>query len=167
MLKWFLRCGGVCAALFLMLAAHAADYIWLEAENPTRENVTTTPADAPNPQFISGGKWLNYTVGEGDVQKTVPKEGALFSYDFTANTAGAYEVWMRQGFISLRKPFQWRIDQGEWKQKNSTDSTPDMMRLAEWVEVAWLKLGSANLTAGAHTLQIGIPLLPDAYTGAG
>ena len=161
MVKWFARCGSALAFLLLVRAAHAADYVWIEAETPTRSNVQTKPTAPPTPEFISGGHWLNYSVGEGDVEKTAPKDGALFEYDFTAKTAGTYEAWMRMGFVSQRKAFQWRIDQGDWQQQTGTEPYTDLMRLAFWEEVAWLKLGTTDLAAGEHTLQFREPVTYD------
>lgn len=70
------------------------------------------------------------------------------------NTRSASPFWNRVGYEFVRSPFEWRVDDGDWKRAAPDDLTVDLIPLAEWTEVAWLQLGEANLSAGTHTLQI-------------
>jgi beta-galactosidase len=143
---------GICC--FLATQAFAADYVWLEGENPTSKNLDVAGVGWGNTQFLSQGKWLNVNIEAGKVEAQCPKEGVLLGYDFQAPSAGGYEVWNRIGMEFVRSPFEWRIDQGEWQTIKPTDLTTDLMEIAEWCEVAWIKMGAADLTPGKHTLQI-------------
>jgi beta-galactosidase len=78
----------------------------------------------------------------------------LLSYKFNLKSAGKHEIWNRVGFEFVRSPFEWRVDGGEWNKSSPDDLTTDLMPLAEWTEVAWLKLGERDLKVGDHTLDI-------------
>ncbi len=75
-------------------------------------------------------------------------------YDFTIDQPGGYEAWDRIGFESARSPFAWRIDGEAWRTITPEMLTCDLVELGFWCEVAWIKLGDAELSAGKHTLQI-------------
>lgn len=158
----------VCCLMLALFAGHLrapraqtrparADAVWIEGEEPTtKNNDAATFSGWGNKQYLSGEKWLNLAVDEADVPQKLPKEGALFSYDFQA-PAGRREVWAHIGYEFVRSFFQWRIDQGAWQDVKPTNLTTDLMDIAVWCEVAWLKLGDAELSAGKHTLQVRIP----------
>ncbi len=118
--------------------AWAADFVWLEGEAPTSANVEAKGQGWSNADYLSGGQWLIVQVAHSDLAK-LPKEGVLLGYDFTAPSAGHYQIWDRIGYEFVRSPFDWRIDGGEWKTIKPTDFTTDCMDLSEWVEMAWIQ----------------------------
>ena len=138
-------------------ALSAADYVWLEGESPATKNFEVKASGWGNQQYLSKETWLHVTVDK-DMEKTVPEGGIVLAYDFEAPSAGRYEVWNRIGFEFVRSPFQWRIDQGEWRDVAPTDLTTDLMEISLWCEVAWLKMGEADLAKGKHTLAIRLPV---------
>ena len=89
------------------------------------------------------------------------EEAVLVGYPFQIRKAGKYEVWDRIGFEFVRTLFEYRIDDGEWKQIRPDELTTDLMELAFFCEVAWIKLGDAELTAGDHMLEIRVPKMKD------
>ncbi|MGA2499184.1 MAG: glycoside hydrolase family 2 TIM barrel-domain containing protein [Tepidisphaeraceae bacterium] len=141
-------------ALLAALRATAADYVWIEGESPTSRNIDLKPAGAGNPQWLSGQQWLSVNIAPADVPKAVPKDGVLLGYEFKTLSAGKYEIWNRIGMEFIRSPFDWRIDDGDWRTILPTDFTTDLMELAVWNEVAWIKMGEVDLKAGPHRLQI-------------
>ena len=145
----------VCAALigWSGLAAMGADFVWLEGES-AQTTFNVNRAGWGRSQFLSAGNWLHVSVDEGKVEKDVPDAGIVLNYDFPSPTAGRYEVWNRVGFEFVRSPFEWRLDDGPWQTASPTNLTTDLMELANWTEVAWLKLGDAELKAGGHRLQV-------------
>ncbi|MCY3017914.1 MAG: hypothetical protein NTW87_02630 [Planctomycetota bacterium] len=146
----------IVVALALLLAARAwsADYVWLEGEAPTTKPADAKSAGAGNAQYLSQQKWLDINIEAAKVEKAVPKDGILVGYEFEAPTAGKYEVWNRVGMEFVRAPFDWRIDQGAWQTIQPADLTTDLMELSLWTEVAWIKMGESDLTAGKHVLEI-------------
>jgi len=147
------------SAFSLLLAvasgAAAADYVWIEGEKPTSKNYEgAVPAGVEKPRFLSEEKWLCVSLPPEKVEKACPKDGILIGYDFEPPAAGKYEIWNRIGMEFVRSPFDWRIEQGEWKTITPQDLTTDLMEVGFWNEVAWYKMGDADLAAGKHTLQI-------------
>ena len=140
----------------LSLPAQAAPFVWLEGESGTA-NVPVSTGGWGNTNFLSGNQWLSVTIDEGKVDGAVPAEGVLIRYPFTIEKDAAYEVWNRIGYEFVRSPFDWRVDNGEWKSITPEDLTTDLMDLSFFVEVAWIKLGDSTLAAGPHTLEIRLP----------
>ena len=85
-------------AFFLALPAFAADYVWLEGEAPSAHNIDAPAKGWGNKQFLSQQAWLNIDIPADQVEAKVPKDGAVFSYDFNAPSAGKYDAWNRFGF---------------------------------------------------------------------
>ena len=131
-----------CGALLASRAATPA-FIWLEGE-AARTTFKANIAGWGRPQFLSASNWLHVSVEEDKVEKAVPDDGILLEYPFTAPKTGRYEVWNRIGFEFVRSPFDWRIDDGAWQTASPDELTTDLMELATWCEVAWLKLGDAG-----------------------
>ncbi len=132
----------------------AQEYVWMEGEAPTRATVKFETGGWGHADFLSGGSWLHGSVEPQDLEKKVPAEGAVLSYDFDAKTAGDYEAWVRIGYEFARSPFSWRLDGGVWKESKPEELTTDLMALQDWNEVAWLKLGGVTLPPGKHTFEI-------------
>ncbi len=140
------------------VSACAQEYVWLEGESPTAANLEVGSSGWGNTQFLSEASWLHVSIEEGQVGEKVPEGGGLLTYEFTPPAAGTYEVWNRIGFEFVRSVFDWRVDRGEWRRVSPDDLTSDLMEIAEWCEVAWLKLGEVDLTAGQHTLEVRLPV---------
>jgi beta-galactosidase len=149
-------------ALNLCSLAAAADFVWLEGEQPTRANYQPKPEGVGRPEFLSEKGWFKVAIDAGQVERETPAEGVLLDYAWDAKTAGEYEVWARIGYEFVRAPFDWRIDGGEWKAVSPEELTTDLMELSFWTEVAWLKLGKQPLAAGRHTLSFRLPKTKDA-----
>jgi beta-galactosidase len=133
--------------------AAAPAHIWLEGESAqTTFNVKV--AGWGRPHFLSSSNWLHVSVDEANVEKEVPATGILLAYNFTCAKAGKYELWNRIGFEFARSAFEWRMDEGGWQLVKPDELTTDLMELAFWCEVAWLKMGEPELAAGQHRLQI-------------
>lgn len=157
---WFLRRSATLTALILILCfgAFAADdpppFIWVEGENTAAANVKLNVAGWGRKEFLSDEKWLQVSIDADKVEKELPEGGAVLRYEFSALKDAEYEVWNRIGFEFVRSPFAWRIDDSAWKTISPDELTTDLMEIAEWTEVAWLKLGTARLTPGKHMLEI-------------
>ncbi len=162
------RFAGLAAALTLfappaLARRQSADFIWLEGESPTAANVKNggdlkfETAAWGHTEFFSGGKWLQVSVDADKVEKAAPDEGVLLKYAFDAPQPSDYEIWNRIGYEFARSPFQWRMDSGAWRIVAPDELTTDLMEFATWNELAWLRLGRQNLTAGQHTLTIRLP----------
>ncbi len=144
--------------------AHAQnDFVWVESQdtasiNVKNDKIKTEVGGWGHKEFLSGDSWFQVKVDNGgDVDKVVPDDGIVLSYKINTPKDAKYEVWNRIGYEFVRSPFEWRIDGGEWARKTPDDLTTDLMELAVWTEVAWLKLGEAQLGVGAHTLEIRLP----------
>ena len=138
------------------LSAARADTIWLEGEagQTTAKNQGAGGAPAG---YLSGDQWLQVMIDEEKIAQDTPPEGILIRYAFSLTKGGAHEIWNRIGYEFVRSPFEWRLDQGEWKQVSPDELTTDLMELSFFREVAWLQLGKRDLAAGAHTLEIKLP----------
>jgi len=146
----------------LPAAAPAGEFIWIEAEQPTKTNLQPKLAGWGRTEFLSDGNWLSYSVEADKVEATVPGDGVLMEYDLKAHQAAKYEVWTRIGFEFARSPFAWRIDEQDWATVSPDDLTTDLMEVGQWCEVAWFKLGEQQLSAGQHKLTIKLPKTKDA-----
>jgi len=135
----------------------AADYVWIEGENPTTSNFEVKGVGWGNKQYLSKEAWVHVVIDK-DIEKTAPAGGVVLGYDFEAPSAGRYEVWNRIGFEFVRSLIQWRIDNGEWNDVAPADLTTDLMEIALWCEVAWIRMGAADLAPGKHTLQVRLPV---------
>jgi len=144
------------SAVLFCHAAHAAS-AWIEGE----ANVSVAPASVKaeavgwgHADWLSGGKWMQVSVDADKVDAGVPGEGVDVSYKFDLAAAGNETVWGRIGYEHVRSPFEWRVDGGAWTRIEPAQNSVDVEELATWNPVAWLRLGTANLQAGAHTLDV-------------
>ena len=159
MLRIFARASFLLPFIF---AAHFAfavppGFIWIEGEKYASLTLSGKPvnvSDWGKPAFLSGGKWLHISLDAADVEKTVPPDGIVLSYDLSAPAPGNYALWNRVGYEFARSPFEWRVDEGAWQTTKPDALTTDLMELSDWNEVAWLKLGQQTLAVGPHKLQI-------------
>jgi beta-galactosidase len=136
----------------------ADDAIWIEGEQPSGGKVEApSTVNAPErADYLSGGKWLTISVPEKDVEQVIPEGGLQVAWDFQAAKDGHYQVWERYGMESIRSPWSWRIDDGAWQDIPGAPDQPyvDLMDPGFWVELAWTKLGEADLKAGAHKIAV-------------
>ena len=137
------------------------NYVWVEGETPSAANFKVSVSGWGHSEFLSGAKWLQVSVEADKVEKEVPTEGVLLSYNLVTGKSGKYEVWNRIGYEFVRSAFDWRIDAGAWKSVSPNELTTDLMELQDWNEVAWLKLGEQTLSAGAHKLIVRLPKSKD------
>ncbi len=145
--------------LWLLVAARAPAEgpIWLEGESPLRASAAFKSDGWGRSDFLSGRKWLFASIESDQVAKQVPAEGLAARYDFTVATAGKYEIWARLGYEFARSPFRWRVGAAEWTTVASDVLTVDLMAIADFAEVAWLKLGTVDVGQGSHPLEFHIP----------
>ena len=164
--------GGLFFTLMLLVraAAQAAEppaagtppgFIWLEGE-AARTTFAAGRNDAGRPHLLAGGQWLQVSVDADKVEAGVPAEGVRLDYAFQCARAARYEIWNRVGFEFARSAFEWRVDAQAWQTAAPEELTTDLVELGFWMEVAWLKLGAAELTAGEHHLEIRLAKVRDA-----
>ena len=145
------------ACLFVCPVKAASDSVWIEGEATTGvAPVTIKPVieNVGRPGYLSQGSWLHLNIEPSDVEKTVPADGILLTYRFTASRAASYNLWDRVGYEKARSPFEWRIDSGAWTTITPNTNTLDVEELQTWNPIAWLPLGAQQITEGPHTLQI-------------
>ncbi len=140
-------------ALLAPTPAAAADYAWIEAESLTTPPHGFKIGGWGNMHYLSGGNWL-FAAIDGKEAETLPAGGLDLSYPFMTKASGSHEVWARLGYEFVRTPLKWRIDDGPWGEDKPEHLTSDLMSLAEWTELAWVKLGTAELSPGKHTLHL-------------
>ena len=132
---------------------------WIESELPasiTPDTTKTSIDDDGRPQYLSAGKWLKVSIAADDVDKDVPSDGIVVTYNFSVTSAGSYEIWNRIGYEAVRSDFDWRIDGGAWSTVRSTDPTADLVELQTWNPLAWIDMGTQAMAAGSHSIQIRI-----------
>jgi hypothetical protein len=150
----------VLAGVWMCIAsATMADetFVWIEGEKPATKNVAPTLNGWGDSKVLSGEAWLSLVIEDKDVATKTPSEGALIAYEFDVKSAGNYEVWDRLGYANGRSAFEWRIDQGQWQTVKPEQWAGNMMEIAGFCQVSWLKLGQADLTAGKHKIEFRIP----------
>ncbi|MCW3100449.1 MAG: Beta-galactosidase/beta-glucuronidase [Chthonomonadaceae bacterium] len=142
-------------------AQGSAPYLWIEGEATGTINVKPNIAGWGHTEFLSDGKWLQISIDADKVEKEIPTGGAVLTYPFRIVQAGDYEVWNRIGYEFVRSPFEWRVDASVWNTVTPDALTTDLMELADWTEVAWIKLGASALQPGVHRLEIRLPVTKD------
>ncbi len=144
-------------ALLATVVVQTPEIAWIEGEKPLATNMPIVSGAPGNKERLSGESWLQVVAEADQVQKVVPVGGALVTYDFPISAAGSREVWARIGYEFARAPFEWRIDSGPWTKVSPDEVTTDAVPLADWNEVAWLKLTTTPLLMGTHKIDFRIP----------
>jgi len=130
------------------VASAAADYVWWEAENAVRSNLTPEmsfkPASAQEASLLSGGGW----VGR---DPKIPAAECFAEYAVTAPQDGTYGFYARKFW--KHGPFRWRFDAQPWQQVTGDVALLDSSSLKSAC-VNWIHAGKVTLTAGEHTLRI-------------
>ena len=134
------------AVACLIAHAGAADpgVVWVEGESAVSSDCTPNPwySEAVQKGMLSGGGWLtNWSERDGTA-----------SYDVAIPAAGDWTLWVRANPVASK--LAWRLDAGAWAEIDTSkasdqvnlanDSRPDLRFLA------WIKVGSLALGAGAH-----------------
>jgi hypothetical protein len=161
--KLFYRCIFAMAAALAACALTASRaetaqpkaFAWVEAETPLKTNLEFE-VSKPKAHLLSGGAMLLKAVTGKDIQQ-VPAQGYSLAYELRVPQAGRYEVWLRVAWEGVRAPFRWRIAGGEWADASPQQRSTNVMALGNWFEIAWLRLGDADLPAGAATIEIHYP----------
>jgi hypothetical protein len=155
-------------ALFAGLAVIAHAGIWIEGESYSE----ATPLKAGDglkqvkgdgrgfaaegwghAEVMSGGQVLHVILQGAEVDKFLPEDGLIISYDVHMEQAGRQQVWARIGYEWARSDFDWRLDDGEWTTCGRQEATCDIQSVQTWNELAWIRLGDVDLAAGPHRLQ--------------
>ena len=142
----------------LVRAADPPDFVWLEGEEPA----SISPADYKpqiagwgHQEYLSQQKWLQISIDDpAKVDQQVPADGIILSYKLETPKDATYEIWNRVGYEKIRSPFDWRIDNADWATITPAQDTLDVEEIQTWNPVGWLKMGTTQLSAGLHTLQI-------------
>ncbi len=145
--------GGIIVAAVASLTVRAGEFVWLEGEAGTA-NVKVNNTGWGNAQFLSEGRWMHVSFEADKVDAEVDAGAVVIQHPFEITKKATYEIWNRIGFEFARSPFEYRIDGGPWKAVGPDDLTADLMEIAFWCEVAWIKMGNAELTGGRHVLEI-------------
>lgn len=152
--QWLCVYVAVCLTVFSNTPAQSQDWVWMEGESAVVTGAKPNISGWGNAQFLSEKKWLQISVDEGKIDADVPEKGISLRYRFQTSKPGSYAIWNRIGYEFVRSPFEWRVDDGAWKQITPDMLTTDLMALQDWTEVAWLKMGEVPLTVGTHQLEI-------------
>ena len=142
-------------ALASLLAASAhAESVWLEAESLAQKPASAITGWA-RPELLSGQQVLGLTFEANNVEAGLPAEGLTLSYPFKTTSSGVYTAWNRVVFEGIRASFEWRINQGPWTLNSQVEQPiTNVQELSNWNPVGWTRLGTAQLPAGNHTLEI-------------
>lgn len=148
----------VWAAALTPPSASAAEWAWIEAEGPAKV-ADGLPArrHLPGPAERVSGQVLQIEI---PAEKTAEVLGAGkdITYEFTLKAGGKHELWARLALEFVRSPFSWRLDDGEWHavsaNREEKDLATDLMEIAFWYELGWLRLGAPELAAGKHALTL-------------
>ncbi|MCC7495179.1 MAG: hypothetical protein IT204_22715 [Fimbriimonadaceae bacterium] len=153
------------ATVGLLLSAAGAQtpsgLLWIEAENTAQRNFNPQVSGWGNTQFLSGGSWATVSIPADRLNVDLPPNGVLLEYRLPVTKPGRYGIWNRIGMEFVRSVFEWQIDNGPFTTVSPEALTTDLMELATWNEVAWLKLGDVTLSAGDHKLTIRLPQTKD------
>lgn len=125
----------------------SAATVWIEGEAPTKAEVVKQGwYDGVNKEILSGGNWLSHYGNR-------PGRAA---YEFKVAEAGQYTIWARLNPVASKPA--WSLDgaaatpvnlaEARGQQNVSPDGKVDHRF------IAWVKLGTASLSAGAHTLTM-------------
>lgn len=144
----------------LLLAAgarcSAQEWVWIEAEKPTRATFELRIDRGPQADQLSDGAWLQAGLSAEEVSAGGLAGGREVAYAVSIEETGIYRFWMRLGFEFARAPFRWRLDGGQWHDVSASDLTTNLIGLADWCEIGWLDCGETRLERGEHELVIRI-----------
>ncbi len=154
------KVAALAAALVFYAAALSARaqepdvYVWIEAEEPVESTFDFDVTSGGRPEVLSEGQWVHYSLSEDEAAERFPDADYRLTYEAEVPEAGTYQAWARVGFERVRAPFDWRIGDGEWQHADPDEWTTNVMKVAEWTEVAWLHLGEVELEPGTHRWEL-------------
>ncbi len=160
MMSWMRAVTAVAVVSVIASLGQANEFVWLEGE-AGQASVKVNNAGWGNAQFLSEGRWMHISFDADKVEAEVKADAVTVQYPFEIKKAAQYEIWNRIGFEFARSPFEYRIDDSAWKQITPDDLTTDLMEISFFCEVAWIKMGEAQLSLGGHTLEIRVPKVKD------
>jgi hypothetical protein len=128
-------------------ARAASHWIWWEAEATKATNFPAVnpfaPTDEKAAQRLSGGKWVG---------SSAPGKVLFLEYEITAARNGVYDFYGRKFWT--HGPFKWRFDNQPWQRSGADVPLLDDVSLGQFVNVNWVRIGTATLKAGEHSLRI-------------
>lgn len=130
-------------------------YIWIEGENPVSHNFNYSAfGGVPT---LSGNAFLGLETAVQPPADT----GWYATYSFDAPEAGAYQLWLRENYLSYSSPSSYRIDNDLWVSAPNTFVPQDTEVVALYNAVedsrqiyAWYHYGVLALTTGKHTITL-------------
>lgn len=134
-------------------AKPAPDYVWIEGEDAVSHNYNYSRLGGVPP--LSGGAYLGLETAVDPPADT----GWYATYDFDAPSGGAYQLWLRENYLSFSSPCRYRVDGGRWIDAPNTFLPHDIEVAALYNAVederqifAWYHYGSIDLSSGKHTI---------------
>ena len=136
-------------------AADPGGYVWEEAEDFESTNLKEDDywTGSERAHLLSGDKWLS-AVFKGKALEQMPDDGYVLKYELDVPKSGTFDAWLRVGMEWIRAPFEWRIDDGPWRDAPADKATINVMELKRYNEVAWLDVGEVELNEGTSTLTL-------------
>lgn len=131
---------------FSILICRAENEVFWEAEDAIdtsmKVNGPYRPLTGEETEKVSGGSWLNGSVGE---------EPLFAEYDLKVPTAGTYQFYARKYW--QHGAFRWSVDGGEWHEVRKSELL-DSVSMREFVPMNWVFLDEIELSAGDHKIRI-------------
>jgi hypothetical protein len=128
--------------------------IRIEAERPVESNF--------NLDVFSGLAGLSGGGMLGLATTCLPPapDGYAASWTFKVEQQGRYRLRVREGYLSMASPGEWRIDGGDWDAASNRYVPQDIRLVAQYNALedermifAWYDYGEIELEAGEHTLE--------------
>jgi len=131
------------------LGAPQPDAIWWEGEATQATNFSNhswfRADNLPKRDGLSGGNWLN-----NDGQRAGSERFARYRIDVPR--AGTYHFWTRKFW--KHGPFRWRFDRDPWRTCGRDIGLADTFTFRTHVCANWVRLGTVELTKGAHDFEL-------------
>jgi len=126
----------------------AENFIWVEGESAATKNVVVH-------NWYDGSVNRSQLSGNDFISNFGPNPGQA-DYQFTAPQAGSYNFWIRSNPVNSPL-LDYQLNGGAWTPVDFTNKT-DLVNLAKDNKpdlrfIAWIKVGSVNLLAGANTIS--------------
>ena len=156
----------------LLCALHcnliSAESIWIEGEAPSQKPTALKNGEGVesckngvgyagegwgNSSMMSAGAVMHVNMNGGQVDKYLPDEGLIFTYEFTTTAETTQHVWARIGYEFARSSFDVRLNNGDWKTISPNLATINVQPIQTWNELAWLNLFSEKLSTGKHSIS--------------
>ena len=131
----------------------ATPYIWIEAEDRKESNFNySRMGGIPR---LSGGAFLGLATAVEPPADT----GWFARYEFSVPSAGVYQLWVRESYLELSSPCEYRVDGGDWVPVTNRLVPRDARVAALYNAIedtrqvfAWYHYGEVRLEKGRHSL---------------